>query len=98
MTCLGSITLEVADPGAAAAVNASRGCRARRSAESHRLALYRHRALAKDAGVAPDGSGSHRLIIENDAGPLSDPDGFTSEATDRAEPGGVAQLQYSQQA
>jgi catechol 2,3-dioxygenase-like lactoylglutathione lyase family enzyme len=42
-----------------------------------KLALYRHRALAKDAGVPPDGSGSHRLGIESDAGPFSDPDGFT---------------------
>ena len=28
-----------------------------------KLALYGRRALAKDAGVAPDGSGSHRLVI-----------------------------------
>lgn len=46
-----------------------------------KLALYRHRALAKDAGVSPDGSGSHRLIIGSDTGPFSDPDGFTWEAT-----------------
>lgn len=45
------------------------------------LALYRRRALAKDAGVAPDGSGSHRLVIraEGAAGPFADPDGFTWE-------------------
>ena len=34
-----------------------------------KLALYRRRALAKDAGVSPDGTGSHRLIIGGDAGP-----------------------------
>jgi catechol 2,3-dioxygenase-like lactoylglutathione lyase family enzyme len=42
--------------------------------------LYGHRALAKDAGVAQDGSGSHRLIIGSDAGPFTDPDGFEWEA------------------
>jgi extradiol dioxygenase family protein len=38
------------------------------------LGLYRRRALAKDAGVAPEGSGSHRLIIGGAS--FSDPDGF----------------------
>ena len=38
--------------------------------------LYGRRALAKDAGVAPDGSGSHRITINGTAGPLTDPDGF----------------------
>jgi catechol 2,3-dioxygenase-like lactoylglutathione lyase family enzyme len=38
------------------------------------LGLYGHRALAKDAGVPPEGSGSHRLIISG--GPFTDPDGF----------------------
>ena len=41
-----------------------------------KLALYGRRALAKDAGVAPDGTGSHRLVIGSDAGPFTDPDGF----------------------
>jgi catechol 2,3-dioxygenase-like lactoylglutathione lyase family enzyme len=40
------------------------------------LGLYGRKALAKDAGVAQDGSGSHRLLIGSDAGPFSDPDGF----------------------
>jgi uncharacterized glyoxalase superfamily protein PhnB len=44
--------------------------------DSVKLALYGRRALAKDAGVAPDGSGSHRLIIGSDSGPFTDPDGF----------------------
>ena len=43
------------------------------------LALYGRRALAKDAGVAPDGTGSHRIIIGSDAGPFTDPDGFAWE-------------------
>ncbi|HEY4459106.1 MAG TPA: glyoxalase [Pseudonocardiaceae bacterium] len=41
-----------------------------------KLGLYGRRALAKDAGVAPDGSGSHRITINGSAGPLTDPDGF----------------------
>jgi uncharacterized glyoxalase superfamily protein PhnB len=40
------------------------------------LGLYGRRALAKDAGVAEDGSGSHRLVIGGDAGAFTDPDGF----------------------
>ncbi|GAA5039920.1 catechol 2,3-dioxygenase-like lactoylglutathione lyase family enzyme [Thermocatellispora tengchongensis] len=42
-----------------------------------KLALYKRRALAKVAGVSPDGSGSHRLTIGGDAGVFTDPDGFT---------------------
>jgi predicted lactoylglutathione lyase len=45
-----------------------------------KLGLYKRRALAKDAGVAPDGSGSHRLVSGSDAGPFTDPDGFAWEA------------------
>lgn len=44
-----------------------------------KLALYGHKALAKDAGVSPDGSGSHRLAIDSDAGSFADPDGFAWE-------------------
>ncbi len=40
------------------------------------LALYGRKALAKDAGVAPDGSGSHRIAIGSGAGTFTDPDGF----------------------
>jgi catechol 2,3-dioxygenase-like lactoylglutathione lyase family enzyme len=40
------------------------------------LALYGRRALAKDAGVPADGSGSHRLMIDSGTGPFTDPDGF----------------------
>jgi hypothetical protein len=45
-----------------------------------KLALYGRRALAKDAGVAPDGTGSHRIAIGSDVGPFTDPDGFVWEA------------------
>ena len=45
-----------------------------------KLALYSRRAAAKDAGVSPDGSGSHRIAIGSDAGPFTDPDGFAWEA------------------
>lgn len=48
-----------------------------------KLALYSRRAAAKDAGVSPDGTGSHRIVIGGDAGPFTDPDGFAWEP-DRA--------------
>jgi predicted lactoylglutathione lyase len=44
------------------------------------LGLYGRRALAKDAGVPEEGSGSHRLVIGGDAGSFTDPDGFVWEA------------------
>ena len=40
------------------------------------LGLYKRRALAKSAGVAADGTGSHRIRINGDAGSFTDPDGF----------------------
>lgn len=46
-----------------------------------KLALYGHKALAKDAGVPPDGTGSHRVVVNSDAGPFTDPDGFAWEAS-----------------
>ncbi len=48
-----------------------------------KLALYSRRAAAKDAGVSPDGTGSHRIVIGGDAGAFTDPDGFVWEP-DRA--------------
>ena len=45
-----------------------------------KLALYGRRALARDAGVPPEGTGSHRIVIAGDAGPCTDPDGFAWEA------------------
>src|SRR5262245_60031944 len=44
------------------------------------LALYSRRAAAKDADVSPDGTGSHRIVIDSGAGPFTDPDGFVWEA------------------
>jgi catechol 2,3-dioxygenase-like lactoylglutathione lyase family enzyme len=44
-----------------------------------KLALNKRRALAKVAGVSPDGTGSHRVAIGSDAGPFTDPDGFAWE-------------------
>jgi predicted lactoylglutathione lyase len=49
-----------------------------------KFALYGRRALAKDAGVTPDGTGSHRLMIGSAAGPFTDPDGFEWEAASLA--------------
>lgn len=46
-----------------------------------KLALYGRRALAKDAGVPPEGNGSHRLAIGGDAGAFTDPDGFVWESS-----------------
>ena len=43
------------------------------------LGLYKRRALAKDAGVAPEGTGSHRVRIHGDGGSFTDPDGFAWE-------------------
>jgi len=48
-----------------------------------KLGLYTRRALAKDAGVPPEGTGSHRITVNSDAGPFTDPDGFAWEAAPR---------------
>jgi uncharacterized glyoxalase superfamily protein PhnB len=45
-----------------------------------RLGLYKRRALAKDAGVPPEGTGSHRIVFGVDSGSFTDPDGFTWQA------------------
>jgi predicted lactoylglutathione lyase len=45
-----------------------------------KLSLNKRGALAKTAGVSPDGTGSHRLLIASDAGAFTDPDGFVWEA------------------
>lgn len=49
-----------------------------------KLALYRRRALAKDAGVSPEGTGSHRIAVGGAAEPFTDPDGFAWEITSMA--------------
>ncbi|KZB84583.1 glyoxalase [Amycolatopsis regifaucium] len=46
-----------------------------------KLALYRRKALAKDAGVAPEGTGSHRIAVSGPAAPFTDPDGFRWETS-----------------
>lgn len=48
-----------------------------------KLGLYGRRHLAKDAGVSPEGTGSHRLVLACEAGPCTDPDGFSWEAAPR---------------
>jgi hypothetical protein len=44
------------------------------------LGLYKRAALAKDAGVAATGDGSHRISIDSETGPFTDPDGFVWRA------------------
>ncbi|MEV0677926.1 glyoxalase [Actinosynnema sp. NPDC050436] len=49
-----------------------------------KLALYRRRALAKDAGVPPEGTGSHRIAVSGATRPFTDPDGFAWETAEVA--------------
>ncbi|WP_072805077.1 glyoxalase [Rhodococcoides yunnanense] len=51
-----------------------------------KLALYGRAALAKDAGLDPSGTGSHRIAISGVAGKFTDPDGFTWEADQTVTP------------
>lgn len=41
--------------------------------------LYKRAALAKDGGVPPEGTGSHRIAVNSDLGEFTDPDGFAWE-------------------
>lgn len=43
------------------------------------LAVLKRKMLAKNAGVPPEGEGSHRVTIVSAAGPFTDPDGFVWE-------------------
>ena len=43
------------------------------------LSLTKRGALAKVAGVDPEGTGSHRLVVASDGGAFTDPDGITWE-------------------
>lgn len=45
-----------------------------------KLTLNTRRALAKTAGVSPEGTGSHRLLTGSDIGAFTDPHGFVWEA------------------
>ncbi|ALG11945.1 glyoxalase [Kibdelosporangium phytohabitans] len=44
-----------------------------------KLSLYRRKALAKVAGVTPDGAGSHRIVLGGVTATCTDPDGFAWE-------------------
>jgi predicted lactoylglutathione lyase len=85
------LLLGVADVKASKKIYVDRGLAVKRSFGSKyvefdaagsqlKLALYGRRALAKDAGVSPEGTGSHRIVIDSDAGSFTDPDGFAWEA------------------
>jgi hypothetical protein len=41
--------------------------------------LYKRAALAKDGGVPPEGTGSHRIAVHSALGAFTDPDGFAWE-------------------
>lgn len=45
-----------------------------------KLALYGRKAVGRQVGVSPEGTGSHRIAVGSDAGPLTDPDGYVWEA------------------
>lgn len=49
-----------------------------------KLGLYKRKGLAKDAGVDPEGSGSHRLVVGGGSEPFTDPDGFQWEPVQSA--------------
>jgi predicted lactoylglutathione lyase len=52
-----------------------------RTGSSIGLALLGRSALAKDAGVPAEGTGSHRISIGSEAGAFADPDGFSWAAS-----------------
>lgn len=51
-----------------------------------KLGLYARKALAKDAGVPVEGTGSHRIALTATASTFTDPDGFAWEPTPTHEP------------
>ncbi|MEU8629853.1 glyoxalase [Streptomyces sp. NPDC048669] len=51
-----------------------------------KLALYKHRALAKDLGVPADGTGSHRIVLGGAVEAFTDPDGFVWECVAPSSP------------
>ena len=63
-----------------------------------KLALYGRRALAKDAGVPPEGTGTHRLALRGGAERLTDPDGFAWEPAAAAAGEGAAAREVPQAA
>lgn len=89
-----TLLLGVADVAASKAFYLDRGVAVARSfgrkfvqfdtGPSVTLALYNRGALAKDAGVDPEGSGSARFVISADTGAFTDPDGFAWETATAA--------------
>jgi catechol 2,3-dioxygenase-like lactoylglutathione lyase family enzyme len=49
-------------------------------ARTVKMSLLKRKALAKAAGVAENGDGSHRVVLVGGAAPKTDPDGFAWEA------------------
>ena len=45
-----------------------------------KLALYGRKAIGKQVGVSPEGSGSHRIAVASESGEFTDPDGYAWEA------------------
>jgi predicted lactoylglutathione lyase len=83
------LQLEVADMAASKQFYADRGLTVAKSygrryvefdSGAVKLTLNRRRSLAKVAGVSPDGTGSHRIVVVGDGGSFTDPDGFAWEA------------------
>ncbi|GAA3592424.1 glyoxalase [Nonomuraea rosea] len=83
------LQLEVADMAASKQFYADRGLTVAKSfgrryvefdSGAVKLTLNRRRSLAKVAGVSPDGTGSHRIVVGGDGGSFTDPDGFAWEA------------------
>ncbi|GAA1805505.1 hypothetical protein [Agromyces neolithicus] len=92
ITSIDSIALETPDPvGASKRFYADRGLAVAKSFGSYvdfatpsspiGLGLYKRRALAKSACVSAEGTGSHRLQVNSDAGSFTDPDGFVWGST-----------------
>jgi uncharacterized glyoxalase superfamily protein PhnB len=82
------LLLGVHDVGASKRFYVERGLPVKRSfggkyaefaTEGVKLALYGRKALAKDAGVDPEGNGPRRIVVGGDAGSFTDPDGFVWE-------------------
>jgi catechol 2,3-dioxygenase-like lactoylglutathione lyase family enzyme len=48
-------------------------------ARTVKMSLLKRKALAKAAGVAVDGAGSHRVVLAGGGAPKTDPDGFVWE-------------------
>jgi len=74
MTAIESLTLDVPDSARAEACYGTLGVSAQVGVRAPAAP-----ALAKDAGVSPEGTGPHRIVIGGAAGPFTDPDAFAGE-------------------